>query len=168
MKTTVSSEAQGSVSRLRWSTLFQPHTPWLNFFPVFHPTVRMCREQALLREQDKDKPFWLRGVDRALTVTRGSRPEDQASRRLCGTRPQRRLWAARLQQTVGGEAYGLCCPREPVKGSAATCCRGQEKGSALTQNRFDSLNFSCLMFQMKVVQESTFLSVMASLCFCCS
>lgn len=74
-----------------------------------------------------------------------------------GTRKQ--LDLSRLSE---GRHYRLCCSPKPVKSSAATGHSGRVQGLGLTQNHFTSLNLSCLKSQMKVIQESTFLSVMTS------
>lgn len=143
MKTILSSGAQVRLSRLRWSTVFQPYTPWLNFFPVFNPTVRMCQEQALLQEQDEDRQFWLRCVDRALTVSRGSRPEtrppgssvEPGNRSTCELLDSSRLWE--------GRHYRLCCFLEPVKSRVQGVREGHGANSkSLCLSEFQLFNVS--------------------------
>lgn len=53
------------------------------FLPSLPSTVRMCREQALLRERDKDKQLWLRGVDRALKTRPAGGSVEPGNRDTC-------------------------------------------------------------------------------------
>lgn len=54
--------------------------------------------------------------------------------------------------------------------SAAVGPIGRSQDLGLAHNHFPSRNLSCLKSQMKVIQESSFLSVMSSqhFAFCCS
>ena len=110
-------------------------------------------------------------VGRALSVTRGSRPEDQASGRLCETRwQQRHPGAAGLEQTVRGEA--LQAVQFP-KTSQEQCSHGAQWVSTGLGANSKSLHLSESQLpevsNESYTREHLFIcNDLSTLCFCCS